>query len=167
MHKIILINVPGGDRPGLTSSLAEALASYSVRVLDIGQAVVHETLALAILIEIPEGHDFTPLKKDLLVRAHELELKIKFTPVTEEAFHHWVRSQGKFRFIVSVLGRVITAGQLARISEAISQHGLNIDRIERLSGRLSLAGRSEHTNACIEFEISGDSDTSNALRSAL
>ena len=82
MHKIILINVSGSDRPGLTSSLAEALAGFNVRVLDIGQAVVHETLALAILIEIPEGHDFTPLKKDLLVRAHELDLKIKFTPVS-------------------------------------------------------------------------------------
>ena len=36
MHKIILINVSGSDRPGLTRSLAEALAGFKVRVLDIG-----------------------------------------------------------------------------------------------------------------------------------
>ena len=167
MNKVILINFSGGDRPGQTSSLAEILATYRVRVLDIGQAVVHETLALAILVEIPAGADFTPLKKDLIVRAHELDLKIKFTPVSEEAFSHWVRSQGKFRFVISVLGWVITAEQLARISAAISRHGFNIDRIERLSGRLSLSGRVENANACIELEISGESDSSATLRAEL
>jgi phosphoserine phosphatase len=167
MNKVILINVSGGDRPGLTSSLTECLATYNVRVLDIGQAVVHETLALAILIEIPAGGEFTPLKKDLLVRAHDLDLKIQFTPVSQQAFEHWVGSQGKFRFIISILGRVITAEQLAKISAAISRHGLNIDRIERLSGRLSLTGSSRNANACIEFEISGGSDTATALRAEL
>src|SRR6266700_3019893 len=152
MQKIILINFSGGDRPGLTSSLAAILAGHNVRILDIGQAVVHETLTLAILIEVPSGGEFTPLKKDLIVRAHELDLKIKFTPVSEEAFDHWVRSQGKFRFIVSVLGRVVSAEQLAKASSAISRHGFNIDRIERLSGRLSLTGRLENANACIELE---------------
>jgi phosphoserine phosphatase len=167
MSKITLINFSGGDRPGLTSSLTDILASYHLRILDIGQAVVHETLALAILIEVPAGQEFTPLKRDLIVRAHELDLKIKFTPVSEAGFEHWVRSQGKFRFIISVLGRLITAEQLARVSAAISRHGLNIDRIERLSGRLSLSGRSEDANACIELEISGESDSSTALRAEL
>ena len=88
MNKVILINVSGGDRPGLTSSLTEALAAYQVRVLDIGQAVVHETLALAILIEVPTSEEFVALKKDLLVRAHDLELKVQFTPVGQEAFEH-------------------------------------------------------------------------------
>src|SRR5438093_930580 len=106
MNKFILINFSGGDKAGLTSSLTAILATYQARILDIGQAVVHETLALAILIEIPAGEGFTPLKKDLIVRAHELDLKIKFTPINEDAFKHWVRSQGKFRFVISVLGRL-------------------------------------------------------------
>lgn len=167
MNKVILINFSGGDRPGQTSSLAEILATYGVRILDIGQAVVHETLALAILVEVPAGGDFTPLKKDLIVRAHELDLKIKFTPVTEEAFSHWVHSQAKFRFVITVLGREITAEQLARIGAGISRHGFNIDRIERLSGRLSLSGRVENGNACIELEISGESNFSAGLRAEL
>ena len=167
MNRVILINFSGGDRPGLTSSLAAILGAYHVRILDIGQAVVHETLALAILVEVPPGEEFTPLKKDLIVKAHDLDLKIKFTPVSEEAFDHWVRSQGKFRFIISVLGRLITAEQLAKISTAISHHALNIDRIERLSGRLSLTGRTENANACIELECSGESDSAVQLRSAL
>jgi phosphoserine phosphatase len=167
VKKIVLINISGGDRPGLTSSLAETLATYGARILDIGQAVVHETLALAMLIEVPGNEEFTPLKKDLIVKAHELELKIKLTPVNEDSFDRWVRSQGKFRFVISVLGRSITSGQLAAISQAISTHAFNIDRIERLSGRLSLTGRVKNANACIELEISGEQDTSSGLRATL
>ena len=167
MNKIFLVNISGADRPGLTSSLMECLAGYKVRALDIGQAVVHENLALAILIELPSEGEFTPLKKDLLVRAHDLELKIQFTSVSRQAFEHWVQSQGKFRFIVTLLGRQITAAQLAKTSAAISRHGLNIDRIERLSGRTSLMGSTTSSNACIEFEISGGTDNSNALRAEL
>src|SRR6476646_7502901 len=167
MNKIILINISGDDRPGLTSSLAKILAGYNVRILDIGQAVVHEALALGMLIEVPEGGDFTPLKKDLLVRAHDLDLKIKFNPVSAEAFDHWVRAQGKFRFIVNVLGREITAEQFANITDAASRNNFNIDVIERLSGRLSLTGRVGDANACVELEISGIMDSSPALRAEL
>ncbi len=167
MSKIVLINISGGDRPGLTSSLAEILASHHARIFDIGQAVVHETLALAMLIEIPSNEEFTPLKKELIVKAHELELTIKFTPIGEESFTHWVRSQGKFRFLISMLGRTITSQQFAMVSGAICNYGFNIDRIERLSGRLSLTGRVENANACIELEISGEKDESESLRAAL
>jgi len=167
MNKIILINISGDDRPGLTSSLAKILAGYNVHILDIGQAVVHEALALGMLIEVPDGHDFTPLKKDLLVRAHDLDLKIKFSPISAEAFDHWVRAQGKFRFIVTALGREITAEQFASITDAVSCNNFNIDVIERLSGRLSLTGRLGNANACVELEISGIVDSSPALRAEL
>jgi phosphoserine phosphatase len=167
MSKYVLINLSGSDKPGQTSSLANILATYDVRILDIGQAVVHETLALAILIEIPPGKEFTPLKKELIVQAHELDLQVKFTPINQPAFDHWVQTQGKHRFIISVLGRVVTAEQLARVSAAISENALNIDRIERLSGRLSLTGNNPNTNACIELEISGESDSSKNLRADL
>lgn len=167
MNKIILINFSGDDRPGLTSSLAAILAGYNVRILDVGQAVVHEALALGMLVEVPHGQEFTPLKKDLIVRAHELDLKIKFTPISEEAFDHWVRSQAKFRFIITVLGRQITAEQFSSITAAVSQSRLNIDRIERLSGRLSLTGRVENAIACVELEVSGIEDLSASLRAEL
>jgi phosphoserine phosphatase len=167
MTKIVLINISGGDRPGLTSSLAEILAAHRARIFDIGQAVVHETLALGMLVEVGDGDEFASLKKELIVKAHDLELKIKLTSVSEDSFSHWVRSQGKFRFIVSLLGHEISAEQLTNISGTISAYGFNIDRIERLSGRLSLTGRVSNASACIEFEISGESDTSTELRRAI
>ena len=167
MKKIVLINISGTDRPGLTSSLAEILATHGARILDIGQAVVHEILTLGMLVEVAGSDEFTLLKKDLIVKAHELELKIKLTPVSEESFDNWVESQAKFRFVISVLGRAVTSAQLAAISSAISSHGFNIDRIDRLSGRLSLTGRPENRKACIELDLSGEKDTSAGLRAAL
>lgn len=167
MSKVILINISGDDKPGETSSLAKILAQYDVRILDIGQAVVHDTLALAILIEVPASRDFTPLKKDLIVQAHELGVQIRFTTITPEAFARWVETQGKHRFLITVLGRVITAEQLARVSAAISENSLNIDRIERLSGRLSLTGQTPSANGCIELEVSGEVDCSDKLRADL
>ena len=167
MNKITLINFSGADRPGVTSSMTGILATHGARILDIGQAVVHETLALAMLVEVPLGQEFAPLKKDLIFRAHELDLKIKFTPIGDDAFQHWVNSQNKFRFIISVLGRTITAEHMAQISAAILTHEFNIDRIERLSGRLSLREDGPDAKACVELEISSAEDNSRALRAAM
>jgi len=45
MREIVLINITGKDKPGLTSSLTNVLAQYDVTILDIGQAVSYEQWA--------------------------------------------------------------------------------------------------------------------------
>ena len=44
--EIILINISGGDKPGVTSALTRILARYNATILDIGQADIHHTLSL-------------------------------------------------------------------------------------------------------------------------
>lgn len=46
---IFLLNISGHDKPGLTSSLTAVLAEYDAKILDIGQANIHDTLSLGIL----------------------------------------------------------------------------------------------------------------------
>jgi phosphoserine phosphatase len=164
--EIVLINISGHDKPGLTSSLGGILAAHDIRILDIGQAVVHEALALGMLIEVPARSSFTAIKKDLIVRAHELDIQIRFSIISQEQFDHWAAAQAKERFIITVLGREITAEQLSRVSTIISENDLNIDRIERLSGRLSLATPS-NANACVEFRVSGRPHSADDMRAAL
>ena len=48
-NEIILINISGDDKPGVTTALAEVLARYDAFILDIGQADIHHTLSLGIL----------------------------------------------------------------------------------------------------------------------
>lgn len=158
MREIILINIAGADRPGVTSSITSILAQFDVNVLDIGQAVIHDTLSLGMLVEVPPSAEASPLLKDILFRCHELGLQVRFTPISADSYQHWVSGQGKARHIITVLARRITAEHIARVSAIISDFGLNIDRIERLSGRVPLLGAEgerRQGKACVEISARG------------
>jgi phosphoserine phosphatase len=164
MTETILIHFSGRDRPGLTAELTAILASYDTCVLDIGQAVVHETMSLGLLIEIPQGESFRGLQETLVARSKELGLLVDFTLIAKTDLDEWISSQGQDQFIVTILGRAISANHLARVSRIIARHGLNVDRIERLSGRLSLAVHSPDANACVEFVVSGNASSEQSMR---
>jgi phosphoserine phosphatase len=166
MHETILIHFSGRDRPGLTAELTAILASYDTCVLDIGQAVVHETLSLGLLVDIPRGEGSRGLQETLVARSKELGLQANFTSIAKTDLDEWISSQGKDQFIVTILGRAISANHLARVSGIIAQHGLNVDRIERLSGRLSLAVHTPDANACVELMVSGDASSEQSMRAA-
>lgn len=155
MREIILINVAGHDRPGVTSKLTAILAQFDVNVLDIGQAVIHDTLSLGMLVEVPAAAEASPLLKDILFLCHELGLQVRFTPISGDSYEHWVAGQGKARHIITVLARKITAEHIARVSAIISEFHLNIDNIDRLSGRVPLNGAGAQSKACVEISARG------------
>lgn len=167
VKEIILINVAGADKPGLTSSVTEILANYDVNILDIGQAVIHDTLSLGILVEVPETAESSPVLKDILFRTHELGLTIKFSPIDEASYQHWVEGQGKPRYIITLLARMITAEHISAVTTVVSKNQLNIDRIDRLSGRVPLDGVQQQTKACVEFSVRGAVTDAAAFRSDL
>lgn len=153
--EIILLNIYGPDKAGLTSALTAVLAQYNVNILDIGQAVIHDNLDLGILFEVPEESNSSPILKDLLFKAYELGIKVKFTPISEADYHKWVGMQGKGRFIVSLLGRKLSAYQIAKVTDIVYHQNLNIDFITRLSGRIRLDIADTETKACVEFWVRG------------
>lgn len=158
MSEVVLITISGQDRSGLTSSLTAILAKYDVNVLDIGQSVIHDSLSLGLLIEAPEQDKNCSVFKDILFKAHELNLNARFTPITAEDYEHWVNVQGKAKHIVTLLGRKITARHLARVTEIVSEFGFNIDQISRLSGRLPLGESESCKSASIQLSLSGEVD---------
>lgn len=165
MSETVLIHFSGPNQPGLTAALTAILAGYDACVLDIGQAVVHETLVLGILIEIPPDN-FLRLQNALVAKSKELQLQFTFNPITKAELEHWIRSQGKDRFIITILGRSISANHLAQVSTIIAEHGLSVNRIERLSGRLSLAVHTSTSNACVELRASGNATSEASMRAA-
>lgn len=153
--EIIQINIYGGDKPGLTTALTGILARYDAFVLDIGQANIHQSLALGILFRTTTDKAGF-IMKELLFKASELGVQIRFTPITTEAYDAWVARQGKNRYIVTLLGRVITASEISEITGVIAEHGLNIDAIKRLSGRVPLDVESvDAARSCIELSVRG------------
>ena len=164
MREIVLINITGVDRPGLTAAITGVLAQGGVNILDIGQAVIHDTLSFGILVEIPDSEQGKSLLKDILFKGYELDHQVRFTPVSEEDYQQWVGNQGKKRHIVTLLTRKVTAGQLQAVSAITAKYGLNIDHIDRLSGRMPLDTPADKGKGCIEFSVRGEAADPQALR---
>ncbi|CAM3224188.1 phosphoserine phosphatase SerB [Pseudomonas floridensis] len=156
MREIVLINITGVDRPGLTAAITGVLAQGGVNILDIGQAVIHDTLSFGILVEIPDTEQGSSVLKDILFTAYKLDQQVRFTAVSEQDYQHWVEGQGKARHIVTLLTRKVTAEQLQCVSSITAKYGLNIDQIDRLSGRMPLDTPADKGKGCIEFSVRGE-----------
>ena len=162
----ILIRITGKDRPGLTASVMEILARKDAKILDIGQADIHSTLSLGILIRI--GDDASgQVMKELLFKATELGVNIGFAPVTDEEYENWVNRQGKHRYILTLIGRTLSASQIEAATKVIAQQGLNIDSILRLTGRMSIMHPERNMRACIEFSLRGTPENRAAMQEEL
>jgi phosphoserine phosphatase len=159
--ELVLIRVVGADKPGLTANITAILAQYKVTILDIGQAEIHDSLSLGILAAIPSTAESAPVLKDVLFKAHAIGLTVSFTPVDSESYQNWVQGQGKDRHIITLLARTISAEHIARITAIVAEHGLNIDNITRLTGRVPLEEELDSsipTRACVEFSVRGNAD---------
>lgn len=167
MKEILLINVTGEDRPGVTTAVTSALAQYAVSILDIGQAVIHDTLTLGILAEVPSNAESSPVFKDVLFQVHKLGMQVRFQPISEESYEHWVSQQGKPRHLITLLARRVKAEHIARVTSVTAAHDLNIDKINRLSGRIPLDHIDLHSKACVEFSVRGAPEDYNQFRSTL
>lgn len=153
--ELILITLSGNDRRGLTAEITDILARYEAVILDIGQADIHNSLSLGILFKT-HSKKSGDIVKELLFRTAELKIQVSFKIVSEEEYSQWVALQGKNRYIITILGRKITSGQIAATAREISDQGLNIDSITRLTGRMPLdEDQQPLAKACIEFSVRG------------
>jgi len=164
---ILLITVSGEDQPGLTAAITAILAGHQVNVLDIGQAVIHATLSMGVLVEIPENCDRDGLSTALEAYAREHTMRLRINAVPSDSYGQWVEGQGRARYIITLLARKITADQLAQVTAVVSRYGLNIDGITRLSGRIPLGDLPALSKACVEFSVRGASLDAGAFRREL
>ena len=152
--ELILIRISGLDRPGLTASITAILSEYDVDIMDIGQADIHSTLSLGLLFKCKEK-DSGNIMKDLIFKASALGINIRFYPISTEEYEEWVNMQGKNRYILTLLGRKLTAQQIAGATRILAEQQLNIDGIRRLTGRIPLDEKKANVRACIEFSVRG------------
>ena len=150
----ILVRITGQDRPGLTASIMGILAKYDADILDIGQADIHSTLSLGILIRIDEAHS-GQVMKELLFKATELNVNIGFSPVSDDEYEAWVGRQGKHRYILTLVGRSLSARQIEAATQVVAEQGLNIDSIIRLTGRKSIKMPGKNVRACLQLSLRG------------
>lgn len=153
--ELILLTINGTDRPGVTAGLTEILARHNALILDIGQADIHNNLSLGILFQTNEGNSGDILK-ELLFKSYELDVNIRFTPITEKQYEKWVRLQGKNRYIITIVARKLSARQIAAVTRIVADQGMNIDDIKRLTGRIPLDENARTPKASVEFSVRGN-----------
>ncbi|MCQ2975815.1 MAG: phosphoserine phosphatase SerB [Bacteroidales bacterium] len=165
--EIIMASITGEDKPGLTSSLASIIAKYGASILDIGQADIHNSLSLGIMF-ISDQTQSGNILKEMLFSSSEMGVQIRFSPVTKEEYNKWVSMQGKNRYIVTLLGRNISANLIANVSKVLAEQSLNIDSITRLTGRVPLTNDPnvhELTRASVEMSVRGTPKDKSLLQS--
>jgi len=167
VKNILLINVFGEDRPGVTSAITEVLSRYDISLLDIGQAVIHDQLSLAILAAVPSQVNIDLVTDEVKSCLLIMDIRVKFLPISNQAYQNWVEQQGKPRHMVTLLARKIDAIHLALVTTLCANTGLNIDKIVRLSGRMQLDDSDKLGRACVEFSVRGEAQDPRAFRNSL
>ncbi|GAA6137246.1 phosphoserine phosphatase SerB [Arenicella sp. 4NH20-0111] len=161
---IILLNILGQDRIGLSNKLYSAIETFDVRILDIGQSVIHDQVSQGIMLQLP---DDKKVKQQLIDKARSLDLSIRVRDIKPEEYDHWVTLQGLNRYTLTLLTREVTAEEIAKVTAVTAEQGLNIHDISRLSGRLPIGlPVSNETKSCIEFTVQGTPKDPEVMRTS-
>lgn len=169
----LLLHFSGKDRAGLTADLAHVLAAHEVNLLDIGQSIVHEELALSILVSVPANKDLDALKATLREHAHELGLEPGISTVTAEEVLSWRGPQLRPRWTITLFAPTIMAQHLARVGAILAEHAYNMLRIEPLTSppaqvsEVSTPVADPLKFAVLAITASGEPDRMEALRREL
>jgi len=153
---IVLATFAGRDVPGLTAKMMAICAKRHCDILDIGQSVIHDRLSIGLLLTVSSAADAEGLQSELQAMCDEESLHLDWELVSSERYSSWVNAQGSPRYILTLLARRVSAEHIAALGSVVYRHGLNIDGITRLSGRLPLGPMPPASKACVEFSVRGE-----------
>ena len=140
----VLISVSGRDRPGITAGLVGLIASMGATLLDIEQVVTRSLLSLSMIVRLGSGLNHQDLIKELLFKAHELGVQLKFDVLDEKEIQKQIEKEN---FVITCLGDEVNAEVIARLSALLFEEGVNIEKIGKLTR--------EKLN-CIEMTINAE-----------
>lgn len=175
MSQIYLLNITGPDRRGLSAELSSVFEQQDIRILDIGQSVIHNQVSLGMMIQLPEctetnantNPNASAILDEFAQTSKRLGVHIHTTAVSKESYKEWIEAQGQDRYILTLLTREVSAEEIARVTRVTAEQGLNIHEIARLSGRINLDEPvTNDTKSCIEFSVKGTPKDPNAMRAS-
>ena len=137
-----LILLSGVDKPGITESLFNVLAPFSITILDIEQVIISERLILTVLISLNPAHE-KAIESDLMECALDLDVDIATLFSTKDSSAISIK---KDLIHVVILSSRLTPKAVAGVASAITNAGANIERVTRTASSPITA---------IEFIISG------------
>ena len=167
VSNIILLNISGEDRIGLSADFYSVIGEADVRILDIGQSVIHDQVSQGMMLQLPDNQDNQVLKDSLVQKAQSLGLNVKISDIAYNDYQQWVSQQGSERYILTLLTREVSAEEIARVTKVTAEQGLNIHDIVRLSGRIPLDKPiSNDIKSCVEFSVQGQAKDPSSMRAS-
>jgi phosphoserine phosphatase len=165
VSQIFLLNISGPDRRGLSAELSSVFEEQDVRILDIGQSVIHDQVSLGMMVQLPEGIEPTLILNELKETSKMLGVHIHTSAITDESYSSWVNDQGLDRYTLTLLTREVSAEEIARVTRVTAEQGLNINEITRLSGRINIdEDITNDTKSCVEFSLKGTPNDPEKMR---
>lgn len=148
------------------SKLTAALTEHGARLLDIGQAVIHEDLALGILVALEDNAAIDDIRQ-AVEAAVQKGSTVRITEISEAEYHTWLQGAEESNFILTLLAGENGTASLQAVSACTHALNINIDTIRRLTDRDAAQGEEEPARFCVEMRVSGALDDLSALQGAL
>ncbi|MDA8953534.1 phosphoserine phosphatase SerB [Pseudomonadales bacterium] len=166
--EIILISISGRDKPGLMAELMELIVEADANVLDMGQAVIHDELALGILVQVPE---LGTLTDDITAQCHKVGSALRITLVENDNYELLSAGFSQSPLILTVLSQGRGGEPLKAVSNLTRRYDINIDTVRRLTKpqpNSQLEVDSEVApRLCLEMRLSGSLQNSAAFQAEL
>jgi len=167
IEKIFLLTISGENKPGMCTQISSVLANNDAEILDIGQAVIHDTLSLGLLVGLSENRDIGKLVNAIENALGDCDIRIKAVEISEQDYSHWVSGRGKPKHVITLIARTLSAKAIADVSKVLANYGLDIYHVTRLTGRIPVDKIPQQTQACVEFIARGEVDSVMSLRTEL
>lgn len=167
-EEIILISISGQDQPGLMAELMELIVDADANVLDMGQAVIHDELALGILVQVPE---LGTLTDDITAQCHKVGSALRITLVENDNYEILSEGFSQSPLILTILSQGRGGEALKAVSNLTRRYDINIDTVRRLTkpqpkSQPEVNGEIA-PRLCLEMRLSGSLQNSEAFQAEL
>ena len=161
----MLVSISGQDKPGLMSALMSLCVEFSAQILDMGQAVIHDELALGLLLS---SSDIDALRTAIEARCGEEGSALRMQTVDPDDYGAWAKTIFTSPLILTLLTSGSAAQPLYAVSELTHAWQMNIDTVRRLTKPKTLVGGDNISDRFgVEMRLSGDLANSNEFQAEL
>lgn len=152
------------------AALMELIVEADANVLDMGQAVIHDELALGILVQVPE---LGTLTDDITAQCHKVGSALRITLVENDNYELLSQGFSQSPLILTVLSQGRGGEPLKAVSNLTRRYDINIDTVRRLTKPqrkpqpdTRVAGEVA-PRLCLEMRLSGNLQNSEAFQADL
>lgn len=163
--QIMLVSISGQDKPGLMSALMEICVAYDAQILDMGQAVIHNELALGLLLC---SANLDAMSEAIEARCKQTGSALRMQRVNADDYGSWSQTIFQSPLILTLLTNDSAAQPLQAVSALTHSHQMNIDTVRRLTKPKALAGSVDNDDRFgLEMRLSGELASSVAFQAEL